>query len=456
MRWTKVVLGTTVAVAALIGAQILDRDTPAKAAATDIPAVAQAMGTNPAEITAKATAEAAAEAAAPFRAKFDTELVKDAHSFAMTPPPEDRVVTVSRGDTLIKLLTDNGVDRAAAHGAIQRLSGVFDVRRLQIGQDIVLTFQDQTTGPAFLGLSMRPSADRDIEVKADSQVGFVAHEIERPLERRDDFASAEIETSLFEAALDAGMPIDVLVDLVRVFSFDVDFQRDIQVGDRVEVLFDTYEDELGNRVRNGDIHYAAMTLSGKTIALYRHTPSSGITDYFDPTGRSVRKTLMRTPIDGARLSSGFGKRRHPVLGYTKMHKGVDFAARSGTPIMAAGDGVIELAGRNGSYGNYVRIRHTGSIKTAYAHMSKFANGIRKGSRVKQGMTIGYVGTTGRSTGPHLHYEVLVNGRQKNPMSVKLPAGEQLKGKDLKAFQRQLPTLDERVAQLRGNTAVASR
>lgn len=444
MRWTKVALAGTMAVSALAIALILDRDAPARAAATDLQAIEQA-----------GAGQHTTPAPAP-RPKFDRDLAKDAHDFMATPDPEDRVVTVARGDTLMKLLTDNGVDRSTAHNAIQRLSEVYDVRRLQIGQDIALTFQERSEGLAFLGLTLRPSAERDIEVRADADAGFVAQEVVRELEKRDDFAAAEIESSLYEAALDAGMPIDVLISLVRVFSFDVDFQRDVQVGDRFEVLFDTYEDELGNRVRNGDIQYASMTLSGKTVAFYRYTPDSGITDYFGPDGRSVRKTLMRTPIDGARLSSGFGKRRHPILGYTKMHKGVDFAARTGTPIMAAGDGVIDVAGRNGGYGNYIRIRHNGSIKTAYAHLSKFAKGTRKGARVRQGDIIGYVGSTGRSTGPHLHYEVLVDGRQQNPMSVKLPAGEQLDGKELKKFRSLLPSIDQRVALLRGDTAVASR
>lgn len=442
MRWTKLAMAGTLAVSALAIALIMDRDAPARAAATDLQAIQQAAASN-------------ADTPAP-RPKFDRDVAKDAHGFTPTPDPESKVVTVARGDTLMNLLTDNGVDRSAAHTAIQRLSDVYDVRRLQIGQDLVLTFQEQSTGPAFLGLSLRPNAEREIVVLADAESGFVARESVRELDKRDDFAAAEIQSSLYEAALDAGMPIDVLIALVRVFSFDVDFQRDIQVGDRFEVLFDTYEDELGNRVRNGDIQYAAMTLSGKTVAFYRYTPGSGITDYFSTDGRSVRKTLMRTPIDGARLSSGFGMRKHPILGYSKMHKGVDFAARTGTPIMAAGDGVVEVAGRNGGYGNYVRLRHNGSIKTAYAHLSKFAKGTRKGARVKQGEIIGYVGSTGRSTGPHLHYEVLVDGRQKNPLSVKLPAGEQLKGPELEKFRNFLPLVEQRVALLRGDTAVASR
>ena len=191
----------------------------------------------------------------------------------------------------------------------------------------------------------------------------------------------------------------------------------------------------------GDIVYAAMTLSGKRMELYRFTPKSGNTDYLDPKGDSVRKTLMRTPIDGARLSSGYGMRKHPILGYTKMHRGVDFAAPRGTPIYAAGDGTVEVAGRKGAYGKYVRIRHNSTYKTAYAHMSRYGKGIKKGKRVKQGQIIGYVGSTGRSTGPHLHYEILVNGRQINPRRVKLPSGEKLKGQDLEAFAQARAEID---------------
>ena len=179
--------------------------------------------------------------------------------------------------------------------------------------------------------------------------------------------------------------------------------------------------------------FAALTLSGQRRELTRFTPSSGKTDYFDQKGRSVRKTLMRTPIDGARLSSGFGMRRHPILGYSRMHRGVDFAAPKGTPIYAAGDGVVERAGRNGGYGKYIRLRHNGSYKTAYAHLSGYAKGVKRGRRVRQGQIIGYVGSTGQSTGPHLHYEVMVNGKQVNPRKIKLPSGEKLKGADLEAF-----------------------
>jgi murein DD-endopeptidase MepM/ murein hydrolase activator NlpD len=399
-----------------------------------------------------------------------------AHAFSSTEPedrlalsvrtgPEDRFVEVSRGDTLMGILTDNGVERRRAYEAIARLGDVFDVRRLQIGQGITLTFapapaaeDEASDDDHFVGLSLRPDAERDISVIFDASLGdggFVASEEKRALTARDGYAQATISSSLYEAAVDAGMPVGVLMDMIRVFSFDVDFQRDIQEGDSFRVMYEEMKDEFGVQVRTGDVIYASMTLSGKTKTYYRYTPKSGVTDYFDEKGRSVRKTLMRTPVDGARLSSGFGKRRHPVLGYNKMHKGVDFAAPRGTPIMAAGDGVVERANRFGGYGNYLRIRHNSELKTAYAHIHRFAKGIRAGTRVKQGQIVAYVGSTGRSTGPHLHYEVLHNMKQVNPLSVKLPAGETLKGKELTRLAAARADIDRRITASRDDTTVAS-
>jgi murein DD-endopeptidase MepM/ murein hydrolase activator NlpD len=399
-----------------------------------------------------------------------------AHAFTSTEPedilalsvrtgPEDRLVEVSRGDTLMGILTNNGVERGRAYEAIARLGDVFDVRRLQIGQAITLTFQPQPTSDEptadndhFVGLSLRPDAERDISVIFDASLGdgsFVASEEKRALTAQDGYAEATISSSLYVAAVDAGMPVGVLMDMIRVFSFDVDFQRDIQEGDGFQVMYEEMKDEFGVQVRTGDVVYASMTLSGKTKTYYRYTPKSGVTDYFDENGRSVRKTLMRTPVDGARLSSGFGKRRHPVLGYTKMHKGVDFAAPRGTPIMAAGDGVVERANQFGGYGNYLRIRHNSELKTAYAHIHRFAKGVSAGSRVKQGQIVAYVGSTGRSTGPHLHYEVLHNMKQVNPLSVKLPAGETLKGKELKLLAAARAEIDQRIAAAHSDTTFAS-
>lgn len=375
-----------------------------------------------------------------------------------TPTLETRAVTVARGDTLMKLLTKNAVDTREAHAAIEALSAVYNPRRMQIGQLFELSLEkpaDNADTPSLVALSFKADPVRTIQVRYTDDGAYTADVKEKALQGGDAFGAGTIVSSLYEAAVDADIPVAVLHDMIRIFSFDVDFQRDIQPGDRFEVLYDEQRTGDGTVVLTGDIAYAAMTLSGKELAYYRYTPKSGVTDYFDRKGQSVRKTLMRTPVNGARLSSGYGKRKHPILGFTKMHRGTDFAAPTGTPIMAAGDGVIDYIGRNGAYGKYVRIRHNSTYKTAYAHMSGFKRGLTKGSRVKQGETIGYIGTTGRSTGPHLHYEVLENGRQRNPMSVKLPAGEKLRGAEMKRFAAVLPTLEQRIAVARDDTTLVA-
>jgi murein DD-endopeptidase MepM/ murein hydrolase activator NlpD len=226
------------------------------------------------------------------------------------------------------------------------------------------------------------------------------------------------------------------MSMIKMLSWDVDFQRDIQPGDRFEVMYERYYTDGGKFVRTGDVLYANLILSGKSHPIYRHTSKGGTTDYFDAKGVSARKALLRTPIDGARLTSNFGKRHHPILGYTMMHRGVDFAAPVGTPIYAAGDGIVDVREREGAYGNYIRVRHNSDYATAYAHMSRFAPRIQKGSRVKQGQVIGFVGSTGRSTGPHLHFEVLQKGQQINPMAVKMPIGDKLAGAELERFAQQ--------------------
>jgi len=390
--------------------------------------------------------------------------------FSSETPSDDtedllqRAITVSRGDTLMGLLVKADVPRAEAHAAISALRPVYDLRRMKIGQTFTLTLtppaekpQEAGAGTAkLLRMSFRPSVEQDIHVRHDAAKGYHAEIETRPLTRRDSYATGTITTSLYESALDASLPLDVLMRLILVFSFDVDFQREVQPGDGFAVLYNDYRDELGETVRTGEIAWASMTLRGKTLEYARFTPKGGFPEYYDRRGQSVKKTLMRTPINGARLSSRFGKRRHPILGFTKMHRGVDFAAPKGVPIMAAGDGVIESIGRNGGYGKYIRIRHNSTYKTAYAHMSSYKRGLKRGSRVRQGSTIGYVGSTGRSTGPHLHYEVLKNGRQMNPMSVRLPAGDKLKGKSLKTFLAGWPALDDRIAKAKGGQEFAER
>lgn len=381
------------------------------------------------------------------------------------PAPITRVVAVESGDNLMGVLLRAGAERAVAYAAIQSLKGSYNPRRdLNVGDELQITFgpgdtsaaddvdADDTSGYVLAGLTIPVSYDRQIDVSRDDKGGFVASEIERQLEREITEVSGRIDSSLFVDASAAGIPPRILAELIRIYSFDVDFQRDIWQGDQFELMYERFRGENGDIVHEGNIHYAKLTLRKTEIPLYRYTTTAGNLDYFNAKGESVRKTLMRTPIDGARLSSRFGKRKHPILGYTRLHAGVDFAAPRGTPIYAAGNGTVVQAGRNGGYGTYARIRHNGTFQTAYAHMSKLARSTRKGARVKQGQIIGYVGTTGRSTGPHLHYEVLRNGRQINPRSVRIPSGEKLKGAELKKFTAARDVLDVKLARLREASA----
>ena len=258
-------------------------------------------------------------------------------------------------------------------------------------------------------------------------------------------ASFVINKNLFRAAAMAGLPRRVQAELARIYSWDIDFQRDVRPSDHVEILFERYRDDNGAMVHEGRILFATMTLGGKVRPIYYHEDKFGAGGYFKKSGESARKNLLRTPIDGARLTSGFGQRRHPILGFMKQHQGVDFAAPTGTPILAAGDGTIEQSGLNGFYGNYVRIRHTKEFSTAYAHMSRIT--AQEGSRVRQGQVIGYVGNTGRSTGPHLHYEILKKSQRTNPLKVTMPSGHTLIGTEFERFKKTMSILDYQLAYL---------
>ena len=361
------------------------------------------------------------------------------------PAPEKiRSLKVRNGDTLMSMILSAGVAREEAHDAVTALRAVYDPRDLRVGQKIHLTLSKNDNLKEML---LDPSVIRQIAVRRDDATLFRAFETKRTLNRRLKFARGVIGSSLYKAAVGRDVPLSVLTELVRIYSWDVDFQREIQKGDRFEVAYERFVDDKANLVRHGKVIYAKLVLSGAAKPLYRFEIKPGRSNYFDDRGRSAKRPLLRTPIDGARLSSRFGKRRHPVLGYNKMHRGVDFAARTGTPIYAAGDGVIVYRGRSGGYGKYIRIRHAGRYNTAYAHMSRYRKGVAVGSRVRQGQVIGYVGSTGRSTGPHLHYEILSNGRQVNPLTVKMPSGIKLGRKAFAKFQAKRENIDALVAGL---------
>ena len=357
------------------------------------------------------------------------------------------------GDSMAGMLTEAGIPVDQAHAAIAALSKRFNPRRIRPGQEVTIHFEPAGGAAGhFTGLSLSPEFDRRIIVARSGGGGFEAAEEKVDLKRTLVRHEGEISRSLFLDGEKAGIPRPVLAGMIRAFSWDVDFQRDIRSGDAFQVMHERFFDISGEAIHDGKILFASLTLGSVRHAIYLHAPKGGGGDFFNEKGESAQKALMRTPIDGARLSSGFGQRRHPVLGYTKMHRGVDFAAPRGNPIYAAGSGRVETAGRNGAYGNYVRIRHNARYATAYAHMKRIAT--RRGRRVRQGQVIGYVGTTGRSTGPHLHYEILLGGRRTNPLTVKMPSGRKLKGAELARFQDIRADLDRTFATLEPDDRLA--
>jgi murein DD-endopeptidase MepM/ murein hydrolase activator NlpD len=392
----------------------------------------------------------------------DAEVTQEARLAKASLPWSTEQIVVRPGDTLMDILIRTRIDQAEAHAAIQSLRKIYDPRRLRAGQELAITAADMAAGGdgarrGLLGFAFDLSFDHQIRVTRSTEGRYDATKVERPQHRQMVRRAGTIDDSLYLAAERVALPQDVTFGLIKLFSWDVDFQRDLRPGDGFEAMFEEVSLEDGSgAIRGGEVLYAGLTLSGDILDAYRFEIQDGEVEYFDRTGRSLRKFLMRTPVDGARLSSGFGMRRHPILGYSRMHKGVDFAAPTGTPIYAAGSGRVVSAGRNGGYGNYVRIRHTTEFSTAYAHLSRFGQGIRAGQRVRQGQVIGYVGTTGRSTGPHLHYEVLRNNGQINPLSVKQPPTSQLAGADLQRFRVEVGRIDQLRAELARGTQLASR
>jgi murein DD-endopeptidase MepM/ murein hydrolase activator NlpD len=363
--------------------------------------------------------------------------------------PEVQTVTVEKGDTLSAILAEAGVAPGDIDDILSSLKKVYDPAAIRPGRRLILTLgringeAGQPKRTVLMSLKVRPTIQREIVVERNDRGAYETAEIVKTLTEKTDRVQGVIKGSLYQAAMNAGVPEGAIQELIRIYSYDVDFQRDIQAGDKFDVLFTRYYDDQGVPVKLGTVLHAALTLQGERKPLYRFTdPDGQTTDYYTAEAGNGKRMLMKTPIDGARLSSGFGMRRHPILGFNKLHRGTDFAAPTGTPIMASGNGVVEVAGVAGGYGKYIRIRHNDTYKTAYAHMVRFARGMKAGAKVRQGQIIGYVGTTGRSTGPHLHYEVLANNKHVDSQSVKLPTGTVLTGKDLAAFKAEKARLDE--------------
>jgi murein DD-endopeptidase MepM/ murein hydrolase activator NlpD len=363
----------------------------------------------------------------------------------------ERIVTVKKGDSVAALLRDLGATPEESKAVAGALGARGRDGALKDGQKLRILLTPLAGGKRMQPIRVVVVTDSIVEaVVALSDTGkYVSVDVQSAdtqvadAEEEDDTTGngVRLYQSVYETALRQQVPRSVIDDLIRIYSYDVDFQRRVQPGDSFEVLF-AGDDETGSE-NKGDVLFASLTIGGETKRYYRfQTPDDAVVDYYDETGKSAKKFLVRKPMAAGMMRSGYGWRKHPILGYSKMHTGVDWAAPRGTPIYASGNGIVGIAGWESGYGKYVRIKHTNGYETAYGHMSAFARGIQPGTRVRQGQIIGYVGSTGLSTGPHLHYEILVNNRFVDPLKIKLPRGRVLDGPTLAGFDKERERFDQ--------------
>jgi murein DD-endopeptidase MepM/ murein hydrolase activator NlpD len=425
-------------------------------------ATADAGGAQPADLKMAYAAEGTA--ADPY-AGFETRVVPE--NVTLLPktkdqatggnPSNERVHMVKKGDTVISIMREQGATPeeaksiAAMLGVRGRDGGLKEGEKLRIlmapagpGQRLQpyrVIVANESAVEAVAALS-----DLGKYVAVDVQsMNTVTETADTSDDDDDDGSGVRLYQSIYETALRNKVPASVIEDMVRVYSYDVDFQRKVQPGDSFDVFY-AGEDEGSAITEKSEVLYAALTVGGETKKYYRfQTPDDAVVDYYDETGKSAKKFLVRKPVNNAIMRSGFGGRRHPILGYIKMHTGVDWAAPYGTPIFASGNGVVEIAGREGGYGNYIKLKHNNGYETAYGHMSAFAKGMEPGKRVRQGQVIGFIGSTGMSTGAHVHYEILVNGRFVDPMRIKLPRGRSLDGALLTSFEKERDRLEAQMS-----------
>jgi len=346
---------------------------------------------------------------------------------------------INDGETLNSILENYSIKEKEIENIKKELSKKINLSKLKTNQKIHFVI-DQSKDSIKEFIFQISNKERILLTRNLENNNFNQKIVLTELNKKVIYTENIILQSLYRSATEKKIPANTIIEFARIYGFQVDFQRDIRKKDRFQIMYEVFVDENKKIIETGDIIYANLVLSGEDNSLYFFDKEGSI-GHYDKNGKSVRKALMKTPINGARLSSPFGMRKHPIDGFNKMHKGTDFAAPKGTPIMASGDGVIKKAGWCGGGGNCVVIKHNSTYQTIYAHMSKFASGIRSGVRVKQGQTIGFVGSTGKSTGPHLHYEVIINGKKVNSQTLKLPSGKVLKGEERKIFETKKIKLD---------------
>ena len=343
------------------------------------------------------------------------------------------------GETFDKILEQYSVEKSEIIQIKKELSKKVNINKLDINQKFQFTI-DQTNYSIKEFIFQVSNTEKIYLTRKKESDQFDQKIVVTKLNKSVVYGESIILESLYKSASNEKIPANIIIEFARIYGFQVDFQRDIRKKDSFQIMYEVFLDDKKNIIETGNIIYANLKLSGEDNSLY-YFDSKKSEGHYDKNGKSIQKALMKTPINGARLSSSFGMRKHPIDGFNKMHRGTDFAAPMGTPIMASGDGIIKKAGWCGGGGNCVVIKHNSTYQTVYAHMSKFAKSIRKGVRVKQGQVIGYVGSTGKSTGPHLHYEVIVNGEKINSQTLKLPSGKVLKGEERKIFETKKIKLD---------------
>ncbi|MDB3987479.1 peptidoglycan DD-metalloendopeptidase family protein [Candidatus Pelagibacter sp.] len=346
---------------------------------------------------------------------------------------------IKSGETFDKILNNYSINKEEINAIKESLSKKVNINKLNTNQKIQIIL-DKTNNKIKEFVFQISNTEKIYLSKNSEDLEFDEKILSIKLDKKIIYKENIIIQSLYKAATDQNIPPNTIIEFARIYGFQVDFQRDIRKEDKFQIMYEVFIDENKKIIETGEILFANLKLSGQDNSLY-YFDKENLEGHYDKNGKSVQKALMKSPINGARLSSSFGMRKHPIDGYNKMHRGTDFAAPKGTPIMASGNGIVKKAGWCGGGGNCVKIRHNSTYETVYAHMSKFARGIKNGVRVKQGQTIGYVGSTGKSTGPHLHYEVIVNGKKVNSQKLKLPSGKVLKGKDREYFETAKIKLD---------------
>ena len=378
----------------------------------------------------------------------ELSLIKD---FFLSKIKSPFIVTdyeIKSGDSIQKILKSYKIKNKEIQNIINQYKKYGDPNRLLVGNKIGVIVEKKLPekNNSIINFFVPITKSISIEISKDEEGTITSSKIITKLYKRKVLAENVIENNLYSSAINAKVNPETIIEFARIFGFEIDFQRDIRKNDYFKILYEKYFDENGEFIKSGSILFAHMSVNNREIILYKFGDDKNY-GYFDINGKSVEKALMKTPINGARLSSSFGMRKHPILGFNKMHRGTDFAAKTGTPIMASGSGTIMLAKWCAGGGNCVKIKHNSTYETIYAHMQAFAKGIKKGRKVKQGQIIGYVGSTGMSTGPHLHYEVIINGKKVNSQKLNLPSGKVLKNNERQLFEIHRIKTDVQIAEM---------